>query len=149
MNTFHAALVRDSYDAVSPRITEATTAFYARLFEIAPAVRALFPSDMARQREHLAAAVALVARNADRLSSLAEPLRQMGARHSGYGAQPEHYAVVRDVLVETLAKTAGPTWDEATTRAWTAALNSVAGYMLEGAERAKAAGPAPSATANR
>lgn len=139
MNGFHAALVRDSYGLVSARVSDVAGLFYDRLFTLAPGVRALFPSDMTRQREHLAAAIALVARNGDRLHDLAEPIRQMGARHAGYGAEPGHYPVVRDTLVWALAETAGPVWDEAASRAWVAALNEVAALMIEGAERAAAA----------
>ncbi len=39
-----------------------------------------------------------------------------GARHVGYGARPEHYPVVAEVLIESMA-----------------ALGLIAGAMLEGA----------------
>lgn len=107
--------------------------FYERLFQTAPGVRALFPKDMASQKRHLLAAVSLVVKDSHRLDVLAKPLQDMGKRHVGYGAKPEHYPVVRDTMLATLAEFAGPLWTPALAQAWTDALNRVAAIMLEGA----------------
>jgi hemoglobin-like flavoprotein len=54
----------------------------------------------------------------------------------GYGAQPEHYPVVGEVLLAAMAEVAGPDWRPEHERAWGKALGIVAGAMLEGAELA-------------
>lgn len=128
-----------SFELLAPRAEQLVERFYTRLFEAAPAARALFPADLTAQRRHLAAALALVARNAANLPGLAEPLREMGARHVRYGATAAHYPLVRDVLLATLAEQAGTGWSEQLAQDWRAALDVVAGFMLEGARRCETA----------
>jgi hemoglobin-like flavoprotein len=50
-----------------------------------------------------------------------------------YGARPEHYPVVGEVLIASMADVAGPAWRPEYERAWAAAFDVVAGVMLEGA----------------
>jgi hemoglobin-like flavoprotein len=129
------ARIRLSYSLVAPRGAELIDTFYEVLFAAAPAVRPLFPADMSKQKGHLLAAVGLVVKHADNLGALAEPLAQMGERHRGYGARPEHYPVVRDCMLIALARTAGPAWNEQLGADWAGALNAVAGAMIKGAQR--------------
>lgn len=51
-------LVRESFAAVIPIRQTAATLFYARLFELAPEVRPLFPRDLDAQGAKLMAALA-------------------------------------------------------------------------------------------
>ena len=55
------AIVQRSFAQVAPIADHAATLFYDRLFEIAPAVKPLFHSDMAEQRRKLMAMRATVA----------------------------------------------------------------------------------------
>ncbi|MEZ6234104.1 MAG: globin domain-containing protein [Phycisphaerales bacterium] len=128
-----AEMIKSSFAALEPRAPEVVDRFYDRLFTAAPGVRPLFPEDMSGQKKHLLGAIGLVVKNADRLETLREPLEQMGERHVGYGAKAEHYPVVRDTLLATLAEFAGPLWTSAMAGAWAGAINGVTGYMLEGA----------------
>ncbi len=64
-------------------------------------------------------------------------LRELGAQHVAYGAQPEHHPVVGEVLIASMAEIAGPAWTAEYERAWGEAFGIVAGAMLEGAETAK------------
>jgi hemoglobin-like flavoprotein len=92
---------------------------------------------MSRQKSHLTAAIAIVARNISSLDALEQPLSEMGARHAGYGAAPEHYPVVRDCLLRAMARVSGDSWTPQPHDAWYAALNAVAAAMLRGAARAE------------
>ena len=59
-------LVQQSFAKVAPISEQAATIFYDRLFEVAPAVRAMFPDDMKEQRKKLMATLAartMVGRN--------------------------------------------------------------------------------------
>ena len=136
MDTNAVTRLRESYTLIAPRAQELIDTFYDKLFAAAPAVRPLFPTDMRAQKGHLLAAVGLVVKHADNLNALAEPLQQMGARHVKYGAKPEHYPVVRDTMVASIAQIAGKAWTPQLSGDWTAALNAVAGFMLKGAEQA-------------
>lgn len=137
METTSAARIQASFRVLAPHAVELVDAFYARLFEAAPPARALFPADMASQKRHLLAALALVVREAEQLEQLAPALREMGARHVSYGARPEHYPLVRDTLLATLAAFAGAHWTAQLAADWRGALDRVAALMLEGAQRAE------------
>ena len=89
-----------SFESIAHRGPELVDRFYANLFARHPAVRAMFPPDMAGQKKKLLASLALVVKNLRTPETLMEPLRDMGARHVEYGTQPEHYPVVRDTLVD-------------------------------------------------
>lgn len=129
--------IRDSFDALAPKVDELMTSFYDRLFTENPTVRPMFPQDMAEQKKHLAAAVGLVVKNADKLDAITPALEEMGARHVGYGAQPAHYGVVRDTLLAAMADLAGSIWTAQLEEDWKIALNAVAEVMLRGAENAQ------------
>ena len=53
-------LVQQSFSKVAPISDKAAVIFYDRLFEVAPAVRAMFPSDMTEQRKKLMSTLAVV-----------------------------------------------------------------------------------------
>jgi hemoglobin-like flavoprotein len=72
------------------------------------------------------------------LEAITPRLRLLGARHVAYGAQPEHYPVVAEVMLASMAEIAGDSWTEDVAAAWAGALRLVATAMLEGAERAEA-----------
>jgi len=113
--------------------------FYARVFALAPAVRALFPDDLAHQREKLLRALTVVVRGLDAPESLVPTLRQLGARHVGYGVQAGHYVVVGEALVDTLDARSEQPLDPATRAAWVRLFGWIAAHMLEGAEAADGA----------
>lgn len=123
-----------SFDLVAPRGEELVEIFYARLFDVAPAVIPLFAStDIKRQQAMLLAALVLLRKSLRDLDAVVPTLRQLGARHVGYGARPEHYPVVGDVLIAAMAEVAGDAWGPRFAQAWGEAFAVVAGVMLEGA----------------
>ena len=71
------------------------------------------------------------------VEKLEKPLAEMGRRHVGYGAEPEHYPVVRDTLVSVMADMAGYAWNDQLTNDWSGALDFVASAMLAGAKQAQ------------
>ena len=129
--------LEESFDAVAPRGDELMEEFYGRLFAAAPAVKPLFAgTDMRRQKAMLLSALVLVRKSLRDLDAIVPKLRQLGARHVAYGAQPEHYPVVAEVLIASMAAVAGEAWKPEYGRAWGDALGVVAGVMIEGAEAA-------------
>jgi methyl-accepting chemotaxis protein len=126
-----------SFDIVAPRGDELMDTFYARLFAAAPAVRPLFAgSDMRRQKSMLLGALVLLRKSLRDLGAIVPKLRELGRRHVAYGAQAEHYPVVGAVLVASMAEVAGEAWRPEYERAWSDAVEVVAGAMLEGAATA-------------
>jgi len=126
-----------SFDLIAPRGDDLMDEFYARLFEAAPAVRPLFPTDLKRQKTMLLGALVLLRKSLRNLDGIVPTLRSLGARHVAYGARPEHYPVVGAVLLESMAVVAGDAWTPEYERAWGAAYGVVAATMIEGAEEAE------------
>jgi hemoglobin-like flavoprotein len=135
MNPSTAERVRSSLHALAPHLSALVDGFYDRLFTRNPQLRAIFPADMARQKYHLAAALALIGRNMDCLDVLEGPLMGLGAQHVRWGARPEHYPLVREALLDSLQEQAGPAWNDQLRRDWTEAINAIASTMLRGAAR--------------
>lgn len=123
-----------SFDLVAPRGDELMDEFYSRLFAAAPAVKPLFPDNMNRQKAMLLGALVLLRKSLRDLDSIVPKLRDLGARHVAYGAQPEHYPVVGSVLIASMAAIAGDAWTAEYEAAWAEAFAVVAATMLEGAE---------------
>jgi hemoglobin-like flavoprotein len=129
-----AHALRTSFDVVAPRGDELMDRFYARVFAVAPEVKPLFASaDMEAQKSMLLGALVLLRRHLHDLETIVPILRGLGARHVAYGARPEHYPVVGRALISSMAEVAGDVWRPEHERAWTAALDVIAGAMLEGA----------------
>ena len=127
-----------SYDAIADRIDPMVAGFYRRLFERVPEVQALFKRDMTIQREHLAASLALIARNIEHLDILAEPLMILGVEHVGFGAKPPQYLIVRDAMLDALGEALGEQFSPQMRADWFEALNQVIALMLRGAIQATA-----------
>ena len=123
-----------SFDLVAPRGDELMDIFYARLFAAAPGVKPLFAgTDLRRQKAMLLGTLVLLRKSLRDLDAIVPTLRELGARHVAYGARPEHYPVVGEVLIASMAEVAGDAWRPEYERAWAAAFDVVAGAMLEGA----------------
>lgn len=126
-------LIRTSAEALADANVEATNAFYANLFTVAPSVRNLFAEDMFEQSEKLWKTIVKVVESASDLTEIEADLRALGARHVDYGAEPAHYIVVTDVLIQTISMLMKDEWADETQAAWKAALETVCATMLEGA----------------
>jgi hemoglobin-like flavoprotein len=127
-----------SFDLVAADGQRLMDVFYARLFAAAPAVKPLFAgTDLRRQKSMLLAALVLLRKSLRNLDAVAPALRALGARHVAYGARPEHYPVVGEVLIASMAQVAGDAWRADYDRAWGAAFQLVTTVMLEGAATAE------------
>src|SRR5215211_8310024 len=127
-------LLETSFDLIAPHGDTLMDTFYARLFAAAPAVKPFFAStDLRRQKGMLLSTLVLLRKSLRNLDAIVPALRGLGARHVAYGARPEHYPVVGEVLIASMAEVAGPAWRPDYERAWVAAFTVVAAAMCEGA----------------
>jgi len=127
--------LESSFDLIAPRGDELMDSFYAGLFAAAPSVEPLFAgTDLQRQKTMLLGTLVLLRKSLRDLDAIVPKLRELGARHVAYGAEPAHYPVVGEVLIIAMAEVAGPAWNDEYTEAWAEAFAIVAGAMLEGAE---------------
>jgi nitric oxide dioxygenase len=123
-------LVQQSFSKVAPISDKAAVIFYDRLFEVAPAVKAMFPADMTEQRKKLMSTLAVVVSGLSNLESILPAASALATRHVAYGAKAEHYPVVGGALLWTLEKGLGPDWTPDVAEAWTAAYATLSGYMI-------------------
>jgi len=132
------ALVRSSFDKVVPISEQAAAIFYARLFELAPQVRALFKGDMTEQGRKLMAMLRTVVTVLDKPDVLVPAAERLAERHVGYGAQPAHYSVVGQALIDTLQAGLGDAFTAETKAAWLAAYGTLSSVMIAAAGRVPA-----------
>ena len=132
--TLQIELLETSFQAITPCGDAFVTAFYERLFTRFPQMRAFFASiDMFEQRKKLLGALTLVIQNLKKPEVLTSTLKELGKQHVTYGIRPEHYPLIRAVLLETFADFLGENWTPAHHNAWMQAYDTFSTIMLEGA----------------
>jgi hemoglobin-like flavoprotein len=132
MTTASLERIRRSFDLLIPHLDRMTRTFYSQLFAARPETRQLFKIEMDVQRQHLAAALALIVRNLAMFDALEEPLQELGAQHAQVGVRPEHYPVVRDAMLDALGEALGPAWTPQLADDWRALIETIGGHMLAG-----------------
>jgi hemoglobin-like flavoprotein len=130
MTPDQVTLVQQSFAKVAPISDQAAVIFYDRLFEIAPQVKAMFPSDLTEQRKKLMSTLAVVVNGLSNLESVLPAASALAICHVSYGAKAEHYPVVGSALLWTLEKGLGEAWTPEVAAAWTAAYGTLSGYMI-------------------
>ena len=131
-------MVQQTFAVVEPIADEAAALFYARLLELDPSLRAMFPHDLREQRVKLMQALAIVVHGLDRLDRLVPVIEMLGRRHAGYGVLPSHYETVAEALLWTLEQGLGSAFTPEVRAAWAAAYAVLATTM----QRAAAEPPA-------
>ena len=107
------------YDLVSEVLDETVLDFYTELFKLYPAVKPLFENTSNRdQAIKLSAALKLLVNNLHDESALRSTLRSMGTRHQEYGAFPDHYPIVVELLVASFKNKIGRAWTKSINSAW-------------------------------
>lgn len=133
MDITQIALVQSTFATVIDRPDAFSIAFYDRLFEIEPELRAMFASDLVCQRQKLVDELAFIVANLGRLPELMERATELGHRHVGYGVQPHHYDLVLDATLFALGSLLGDQVTIEVETAWRRAYNLAAEMMLLGA----------------
>ena len=133
MNASRAHLLRKSFAAVERQREVAALVFYQRLFELAPGVRPLFKTDILVQSQKLMDMLAVALSLLERPAELASELEQLGARHVGYGARPEHYGTVRRALLDMFVSVMANQFTPEMREAWEDLFDFIEAAMLRGA----------------
>ncbi len=131
-------LVQGSFAKVVPIADQAAAMFYARLFELDPALKALFKGDMVEQGKRLMEMIGAAVKGLDDLDSLVPVVQDLGRRHARYGVKSAHYETVGQALLETLAKGLGDAFTDEVKRAWTTVYGVLSTTMIAAAEAAAA-----------
>ena len=126
-------LVQTSFAKVAPIAETAAALFYARLFELDPALRHMFRTDLREQGRKLMTMLRVVVNGLTRLEALVPAVEALGRRHVEYGVRDEHYAVVGAALLWTLRQGLGDDFTPETEAAWGEAYTILATVMKEAA----------------
>jgi hemoglobin-like flavoprotein len=97
-------LVQETFKSVLPIAPQAADLFYGRLFEIAPGVRGLFPTDLTAQKHKLMAMIGTAVANLHQVETIVPAVQDLGRRHVGYGVTDAHYQPVGEALIWTLGR---------------------------------------------
>ena len=129
MTPHQVELVQASFEKVVPIAGTAADLFYDRLFEIAPQTRSLFPTDLTEQKGKLMSMLGTAVTNLHKLETILPAVKDLGARHKGYGVTAAHYAPVGAALIWTLEKGLGADFTPDVKAAWSEAYTVLAGAM--------------------
>jgi hemoglobin-like flavoprotein len=124
------ALVQETWLAVAPISDQAAELFYGRLFELNPALKQLFKSDMNEQGKKLMQMIGFCVAGLDRLDELVPAVEALGRRHVNYGVMESHYDTVGAALLWTLEQGLGEAFTPQVEQAWSEVYQTLAGTMI-------------------
>ena len=110
--------VRQSFEAMLLDADTFTDLFYSRLFALEPPLRDLFVHDLLEQKAKLLAMLKVIVQGLDRPDMLLPAVRDLGARHAGYGVRTHHYDLVEAALLWSLEVTLAEQFTPAASQAW-------------------------------
>jgi len=134
-------LVQGSWDAVVPIAETAASIFYAKLFELDPALRPMFTTDITEQGKKLMQMLMVAVKGLDRLEEIVPTLVQLGARHAGYGVKDKDYDTVAEAFLFTLGQGLGAAFTDEVKGAWVTVYTLLAGTMKSAAAQVADAAP--------
>jgi NAD(P)H-flavin reductase/hemoglobin-like flavoprotein len=132
--------IRQSCAEIAPRLAELDERFYQTLFDLAPELRRLFPTNMQQHRSELMRGLLHLLCRVDRPTRLSPILADLGRDQRKFGVTAEHYASVGQALLAALSHAHGSSWTPELDQTWATAYDAVARDML--ATAAAERGPA-------
>ncbi len=105
------------------------TRFYDHVFEIAPETRSLFSGNLGAQGNMLTHMLRGIIYTLSRPEFLQMGLKALGNQHRDYGVKREHYPVVKQALLQTIAEELGDEYTEEIGRAWDEAISMIVAIM--------------------
>lgn len=121
---------------MEPIAEQAAKLFYDRLFALDPALKPLFKGDLVEQGRKLLATLKVAVNGLTKLDKIVPVVRDLGARHAGYGVRDGHYDTVGAALLWILEQGLGDAFTEEVRNAWAATYSLVADVMKDAARMA-------------
>lgn len=126
-------LLRTSFRQIAQAPGTAATLFYDRLFELAPAARAMFPPEMEAQGLKMMSTLGVVVSQLHDLEATRPVLEALARRHVGYGVVPEHYALLGEPLDFMLRQSLGERCTPELAAVWQKAFAALTAAMIAAA----------------
>lgn len=124
-------LVQASFSKVVPIGAIAADLFYARLFQIAPDLRRLFPDDLAEQKKKLMAMLATAVDGLPHLDMLMPAVHALGRRHAAHGVTATEFASFGAALLWTLDQVLGNDFTPDIRDAWSNIYRALSQAMID------------------
>ncbi|MGE5943896.1 MAG: globin family protein [Flavobacteriales bacterium] len=127
-------LVQDSFEKVRPIAATAAEIFYAKLFELDPTLKSLFPNSeegMKMQGNKLMTMLAAAVAGLSNLEALVPVLQNLGKRHVEYKVEPSHYNTVGAALLDTLKVGLGDDFTPEVKEAWATVYGTMSTVMID------------------
>ena len=129
-------LVQASFAQVDAVLDLVASRFYRRLFELDPALRPLFKTDLALQGERFMEKLAVAVKGLEDLDSIVPFVRILGRRHALLGVRGRDYDTLGEALLWALEEELGPAFQNDVRDAWSAAYKAISRLMIEAAAEA-------------
>jgi len=117
--------VQATLDQILKNEDEFAKKFYARVFQKAPEVRALFKKNLLDQGRMLTHMLGGIVYSLSRPEYLILGLKSLGRQHKTYGVEQAHYPVIKEALLETIEEELGEASNYKILHAWGNALDLV------------------------
>ena len=121
--------MRSSWALVKPIKSEAASLFYARLFELDPALKPLFKGDMHAQGVLLMTMIQTAVKSLNNLAAVVPAVQALGRRHVDYGVTAAHYDTVGAALLWALGEGLKDAFTPEIESAWTETYRLLAETM--------------------
>lgn len=129
-------LVQTTWEKCVPIADQAAALFYGKLFELDPALKPLFTTDIKEQGKKLMVMITAAVRGLSDLGKLVPVVEDLGRRHVGYGVKDEHYATVGTALLWTLEQGLGEAFTAEVKEAWATTYGILSATMQKAAAAA-------------
>lgn len=138
-----AERLKESFARVAAHGDEVPLFFFSHLFLGHPELRGMFPVAMNVTRDRLVGALGRIVAEAADTDRLVPFLQGLGRDHRKFGAIAEHFPVVGESLIATLAYFSGTAWTQELADDWTEAYTLVSKVMCDAAAESERAEEPP------
>jgi hemoglobin-like flavoprotein len=141
------ALIQTTFKQLAPRVDFIVKSFYARLWELAPPLRELFPEHMEDQTQKFVTMLTVIIEGLNHMDQIMPILQNLGYRHTGYGVRAADYPVVGEALLWAIERALNEDCTPEVRSAWRQAYAVLADHMLRSLGPAANSAESESATA--
>lgn len=124
-------IVQASFNRVFTARKALGTAFYDRLFETAPRVQDMFPSDMQNMHLKIVDMLDYVVLHLNKPQILEESVAELAKRHKEYGVLPGHFSAVGTALMQAISAQTPGGLTQPEVEAWTSVYTFISEIMIE------------------
>lgn len=132
LNVEEKRIIKLSFTQLLNKQVDIAACFYNNLFDMAPLIKPLFKSDRSVIERHFYDLLSLAVSQIEYFEDLQPVLFELGKRHKKYGAEHQHFAVVKAALILSIQYELKGQCNAALTIAWTKYIDNVSDAMIAG-----------------